>query len=215
MRGRLLVIPALAFAAASCGAQEPRTAASVPRSAAAPTELVGGLDFSPTGRGLRRQCASTAREIGFPVLCPGQLPADSESTPLTCRGREHAGDLIGRGCLRFARWQFSSIEAVGPDVADHIVFQAAPRRMPARRFVFHPDSGRDAPLRSLGRRRAGAFDVRVYAVGEWAGAALQGHTVYVWHAGGRTYGFGAHRNRRTALAVNDHIARHLTLVGGE
>jgi hypothetical protein len=136
-----------------------------------------------------------------------KIPLHGSSTPFGCREGHHTHDIVGTGCRAFASWQVSSIESD----TDHLVLQAAPGRLSHRSFVICSACGparltRTRTLRVLGERAVG------YRLGMSEGSIFAGHTVVVWHSGGRTYGFGFHGRGDRAGRLNAYLARHLRFV---
>jgi hypothetical protein len=129
---------------------------------------------------MRRYCASAARAIGRPILCPGALP-----------------DLLGPtenlGVLRPSRSGYL-FEGVG---LRHWAFAAF------RHLEELQDFG---PPRSLGSTRVRGRPARwLYAPPE--GGIFAGHLILAWEESGLAYAFTVHTSRPNAAVIRKDLRR--------
>jgi hypothetical protein len=172
---------------------------------------VAGVELVPASAMVPVQCERAAREVGYPVPCPGLLPKESFSTPPViggCRLR-----LIGPGCFQWRRWLVGSIEFPSTVRVGHLVFQGSPRPQPPARFVHGPAWWPGAEVEIVGRSRLRGLPAQWIQVPDGSGATLGGHLVLMWTERSHTYGVGFHGHDHGAKALDLAVAGSLAMVG--
>jgi hypothetical protein len=213
---RLGVLAAVATAAWGCGsahhrAHTPRppptrgtatleTSAARVSPGAQLREAFDDSRFEPAPPAVRRACHRTAREVGYPILCPRLIPSGATLTTVGvpgCATSPTPHGLIGTydcsGPRR--RWEFGDINWGEFDWGiGHVIIQGAPRTLAFVSFLgLDPQARRAYPPRRRGQTTlSGGIRAAWIAVPQNAESANAGHTCLVWHQHGRTYEISAH-----------------------
>jgi hypothetical protein len=148
-------------------------------------------------------CRETAREVGYAVPCPKEVPKD-----LT-----QAGLIAADQAPTWRGWVFGST-SVG---SDHLVLTASPRRLANyAKLVNGPAWYPKARVKLLAWVTVGGRRMRVVYVPPDTndGSAFAHHVVLIWSVGQHTYGIGFHAVHGFREALRDDVAvtRHLSLV---
>jgi hypothetical protein len=197
----LFVASAAAIAlTASCSSEAPQGPNREPKRPFAVE--VAGVTLVRAEPEVRRECLSLTRRVGYSVPCPRLLP--EYATPYW--GRPTGSDeFFQEGIETLRRWVWLSVNFVHrPEVDDHLVISAAPKKVGARRLIFTPKPYPGVKLEPEMRTRLRGREARWFYVSA-GGSIYLGHTVLVWSEGGRTYGVGFHGQgtdiRKLGLAV--------------
>lgn len=171
---------------------------------------VAGVELVPASAVVRRQCERAARQLGYPVPCPGMLPKRSYSTPPVisgCRLR-----LVGPGCFQWRHWLAGSIEFPSTVRVGHLIIQGSPRPRSPARFAHGPAWGPGANVETVGHERLRGRIAQWIEVPEGEGSALGGHLLLMWTEGEHTYGIGFHGYDTGARTLDLTVARSSTMV---
>lgn len=200
----------VALASSGCSGSQSAT----PKAQTQPT-VINGLRLVASSAELRAACRSAAQIVGYPVPCPMKVPEGLTETG----GRPGCAiHIIGAGgmgsCAKSWRGWVIGSSTVGDQ---HLVITATPK--PLRnyaRVVNGPAWYAKARVTPLGWLNIGGTRMRAVFVPQDtnAGSAFADHPVLIWTVGNHTYGVGFHdvEGRRHTLALNQELAKHVTLI---
>lgn len=161
------------------------------------------------------QCSATARTLGYPVPCPGELPARAHPTVFGAGPCADRDVWIGVGCGDETDRVLASIEFPSPerDVPGHLVIYGAPTEQAATALIFvgEPD-GTALPLTPTGQAIVAGVRAELYDVPPDSSSAFSGHVVAVWTYEGHTYAAGVHGHGAASRALNDKLLRSIRMV---
>jgi hypothetical protein len=162
--------------------------------------------FVRAPKGVRKQCLTTARAVGYPVPCPRNVPrflvAVSKTIVGTSSNPSWKGWVVG-----------SSFGAAD----QHLVITASPSPTSAVKLVNGPLWYPRARVSLLGSVEISGIKREIVFVPPQTndGSIFAHHIVLVWTVGHHTYGLGFHvlTTRRQALSLDEELARATELVG--
>ena len=203
----------------ACYASTERAEEAGYRLAAPPagTQLVEGIYVEPARSPSREDCRELASAVGYPVPCPGRLPAPAEGPPCgtnVCifRGPDGTSERGGAGVL--IQYDSFAVPAQSPwlGVERDIVLSAVEVEGTGSDGVVRV-AGPDAfvscfPENGLKPKGPAAFrtcvDGRSWVPG-FGGLPLEGHTSAIWRRGDVVYAAGV-------IGAGDHIEALLTSI---
>jgi hypothetical protein len=180
--------------------------APTPTSTGTPT-----VELAAAPPAVARDCAATARSVGYAVACPTLLPVGSSTVRDVPDFMTPAAD---RGPL--AHWVAFNAEfpAEGTDLdpgylggKGHLAIVISPRPASARQMIYHGSVGQ---IPFAGSDHVDGVTGRWYVViGE---SLFTSHLVLVWTVGGHSYAVGFHSLGQDSRRLGLQVARHLALV---